>query len=192
MTVQKLGRTISRANVQQLIAVYESLVEEISTVDQRGLRLCQTLKRGVISVGPYPKVTIFESANRIMSDLVILYGVKWLLDNDVFPFESYTVEFGNENKNGFDICATANGETFVGEAFNVAPSFFHTKKTSMLKKLRAATANYKVIMFNHDAVMAGYKPKPSGNEFYVCVTIGTDKCSIVPNPRSAKERNPAL
>lgn len=36
-------------------------------------------------------------------------------------------------------------KTFVGEAFNIAPSFFNTKKTSMLKKLRDASASYKII-----------------------------------------------
>jgi hypothetical protein len=78
-----------------------------------------------------------------LSDLVILYGVKWLLDNNTFPFESYTVEYGNENKNGFDICATGNGKTLIGEAFNVAQSFFQTKKSTMLKKLAKSTADYK-------------------------------------------------
>jgi hypothetical protein len=188
MTVQKLERTISKTNAGQLIKSYEALVEEISVCNHKGLRLCQALKREVVEVGPYPTVTMFEAANRIMSDLVILYGVKWLLDNSVFPFENYTVEYGNEDKNGFDIRAAGNGETLVGEAFNVAPSFFQAKKTSMLKKLRNASADYKIIMFNHDAVEQGYKPKPGGKEFFVCVTVGTEGCSIVPMLRLTRGR----
>lgn len=37
-------------------------------------------------------------------DLVILHGVAGLLEG-VFPFTEYTVEFGNEDRNGFDIRA---------------------------------------------------------------------------------------
>jgi hypothetical protein len=95
MTVQNLETTISKTNAGQLIKNYEALVEEISIGSYRS---------------PYPTVTRFEAANRIMSDLVILYGVKWLLDNSVFPFENYIVEYGNEDKNGFDIRAAGNGE----------------------------------------------------------------------------------
>ncbi len=145
--------TLSRTNVDALITEYAastgSLGESIAKL--KGLRLLEALKRDVVGTGPYPGVTLFEAANRIMSDLVILHGVRWLLNHDVFPFDSYTVEYGNENRNGFDIRAAASGSTLIGEAFNVAQSFFQNKKNAMLKKLRdpAATADFKVIMFNH-------------------------------------------
>ncbi len=182
-------RTISKSNAGNLIAAYLTSVEEIenSLGDHKVLHLLKVLKREVLGAGPYPHVTMFEAANRILSDLVILYGVKWLLDNDIFPFESYTVEYGNENKNGFDICATGNGKTLVGEAFNVAESFFQTKKSTMLKKLAASNADYKIIMFNHDAVKASYKPKTSKSEYFVFVRVGADDSCIV--PRTAREPN---
>ena len=87
-----------------------------------------SLKREKLDHGPYRDVTLFEAANRIMSDLVILKGIRWLLDEKVFPFDAYTVEFGNENRNGFDIRAEQGGKTLVGEAFNVAPSFYPVKR----------------------------------------------------------------
>lgn len=72
-------------------------------------------------MGPYPGVTLFEAANRIMTDLVTLHGVAWLLKNKVFPFDSYAVGFGNENDLGFNIRAGGvDGETLVGEVSNVA------------------------------------------------------------------------
>jgi len=43
----------------------------------RGLRLFQYLKRNQVGLGPYPHVTLFEAANRIMTDMVILKGIKW-------------------------------------------------------------------------------------------------------------------
>ena len=175
-------RTISKTNAGSLIATYLASVEEIgnSLGDHKVLHLLKVLKREALGAGPYPHVTMFEAANRILSDLVILYGVKWLLDNNIFPFESYTVEYGNENKNGFDICATGNGRTLIGEAFNVAESFFQAKKSTMLKKLAKSHADYKIIMFNHDAVKVGYKQKPSKNERFVFVRVGTDDSYMIP------------
>ena len=179
--MQNFERTISKANAGQLITKYLELVEQVGNpvANFKNLGLLKALKREAIGAGPYPEVTIFEAANRIMSDLVILYGVKWLLDNNVFPFETYTVEYGNEDKLGFDIQATGDGKKLIGEAFNVAPSFFQIKKTSMLKKLRQTNvrADYKIIMFNHDAVERSYKPQPKNNECFVLVQVGTDDSS---------------
>jgi len=184
-------RSISKANAASLIATYLASVEEIknSLGDHKVLDLLKVLKREAVGAGPYPHVTMFEAANRILSDLVILYGVKWLLDNDVFPFERYEVEYGNENKNGFDICAAGNGRKLVGEAFNVAPSFFQGKKRSMLKKVTESNADFKIIMFNHDAVKLGYSPKPTNNEYFVFVRVGSGDSHIV--PRFACEPKPA-
>jgi len=175
-------RTISKVNAAHLIATYIASVEEIenSLGGHQILDLLKVLKREAVGAGPYPHVTILESANRILSDLVILYGVKWLLDNDIFPFERYEVEYGNEDKNGFDICAAGNGKTLAGEAFNVAPSFFQGKKRSMLKKVAESRADFRIIMFNHDAVKHSYAPKPTKNEYFVFVHVGTGDSYMVP------------
>jgi hypothetical protein len=129
-----------------------------SIVGLTGLPLLIAVKRNCLGHGPYPKVTLFEAANRIMSDLVILHGVAGLLENKTFPFTEYKVEFGNEDRNGFDIRASSDAGTLVGEAFNVAPSFFQGKKRTALKKLRdfAAGETYRLIMFNEDAPPKNY------------------------------------
>jgi len=183
-------RTISRDNASHLIATYLASVEEIenSLGDHKILDLFKVLKRKAVGAGPYPHVTMFEAANRILTDLVILYGVKWLLDNDVFPFERYEVEYGNENNNGSDICAAGNGKTLAGEAFNAAPSFFQAKKCSMIKKVAESSADFKIIMFNHDAVKSSYAPKPTKNEYFVFVQVGTGDSHTV--PRFACEPKP--
>ena len=185
MSIDAIEKTLSNDNAAQLIRRYRTLVESIGNPSSNfeGYRLLHAVKREVIKVGPYPDVTLFEAANRIMSDLVILYGVKWLLDNNVFPFSKYTVEYGNEDANGFDIRANGNGKRLIGEAFNVAPSFFQSKKAKVLKKLRkpGLSADYKIVMFNHDAVEGSYKPKPRDGEFFVIVRIGTDNSFMVPN-----------
>jgi len=67
-------RTISKANAAHLIATYLASVEEIenSLGDHRVvLDLLTALKREALGAGPYPHVTMFEAANRILSDLVI-------------------------------------------------------------------------------------------------------------------------
>lgn len=96
-----------------------------------------------------------------MTDLVIIYGVKWLLKNAIFPFDS--VEFGNDDVNDHDILSYNNGQKLIGEAFNVAPSLFQGKKAKMLKKLRSVdyTAMYRLVVVNSDAINSGYRPKCS-------------------------------
>ena len=92
-----------------------------------------------------------------MTDLVILKGMKWLLDFHSFPFEEYIVKYGNEDSNDHDINASNGGKLLVGEAFNVAPSFFQGKKNAMRKKLRSnkSGADYMIILANSDAVKDG-------------------------------------
>ena len=183
-------RAITKSNVDELIADYLALVETFgaSVAGMSGLRLLKALKRDQLKVGPYPHVTLFEAANRIMTDMVILYGVKWIVSTNAFPFETYNVDYGNEDSHGFDLRASENGRQLVGEAFNVAPSFFQLKKTAMLKKLRApeVAAEFRVLMFNEDAVPAGYRPSPLHNEFFVFVKVGDEGSYMVPGATAAR------
>jgi len=80
--------TLSRENIDQTLVEYVTSIECLgeSVAALRGVRLLEALKRDIVGIGPYPAVTLFEAANRIMTDLVILYGVRWLLRNAVFPF----------------------------------------------------------------------------------------------------------
>jgi len=185
--MHNLANKLSAANIGQQLDEYVRCVEEIRfpIANAGGLRLLESLKRDKVNAGPYPSVALFEAANRIMTDLVILYGVKWLLDKNVFPFQTYTVEFGTENNNGFDIRAENNGKILIGEAFNVAPSFFQTKKTSMLKKLRYDTqADFKLIMVNQDAVAERYNPKAEKGEYYLFVQVGSGIANVLPSSAS--------
>jgi hypothetical protein len=178
---------ISLENSERLIQKYLASIEAIGTsiLGLKGIPLIAELKRGKAGVGPYPKVSVFEAANRIMTDLVILYGVRWLLEKHRFPFESYLVEYGHENNNDFDIEATGNGKKLIGEAFNVAPSFFQGKKASMLSKLSVdpadgIAADFKLVMFNHDAVATGSRSAPPSGVQFVMVNIGTGECVVRP------------
>jgi hypothetical protein len=163
--------TIDRANVDQAVRKYEESIRDIggSILALRGIELIRELKRGKTGIGPYGDVSLFESANRIMTDLVILHGVNWLL------------EYGHENNNRFDIQATKDDRSLIGEAFNVAPSFFQGKKAAMIKKLGFdETASVKLILFNHDAVAAGYSANPPAGMKFVFVNIGTGECRMTP------------
>jgi hypothetical protein len=178
-------RTLTPKNVDRILQEFVGSIRGIegSIKGKTGLGLLEALKREKLKRGPYPGVTLFEAANRIMTDLVILHGVAWLLKEKVLPLDSYTVEFGNEDKNGFDIKANAKGKTLIGEAFNVAPSFFQIKKSSMLKKLRhnGKNADYRIIMVNDDAVANGYAPRSEAGLYYVVVNVASGKTRIVPN-----------
>ena len=185
--MKQIERTLTESNVGVITAEFYASLASIgeSIRGKTGVPLFTALKRERLVGGPYPGVSIFEAANRIMSDLVILKGVAWLLEKRVFPFSAYTVEFGNENKNGFDIRASSRGATLVGEAFNVAPSFFPTKKSSAVKKLRrdGLDATYRILMFNDDAVSPGYLPKTENGLHHVLVGVKTGLVQVMPEPR---------
>jgi hypothetical protein len=178
-------RDLDNQNIKAIISNYENSFAEVGHAIQglKGKPLIEALKRKRVEIGPYPHVTLFEAANRIMSDLVILHGVKCLLGADSFPFDSYKVELGHENNNDFDIIANNGSETLVGEAFNVASSFFPVKKNAALKKLRTKSQSptYQILMFNHDAVKDSYRPKPRTGEYLVFVDITESVSRIVPN-----------
>jgi hypothetical protein len=176
--------------IEQQIEEYLALIQDIgvSNVKLRGLRLFSALKRQQIGSGPYPGVSLFEAANRVMTDLVLLYGVRWLLREDVFGFSQYAVEFGHESKNKFDIMAEEDGESLVGEAFNVSRSFFPGKKSSMLKKLRTEgkKATYSIIMCNADAVEDQYAPAKGRGEYHVFVAVGAGSARMIPEKVSSR------
>jgi hypothetical protein len=179
-------RTLNESNIGAITEEFYASLAPIgeSIKGKTGVPLFIALKREKLVGGPYPNVSLFEAANRIMSDLVILRGVAWLLQNSIFPFSSYTVEFGNEDENGFDIQASSGIVLLVGEAFNVAPSFFQTKKSSALKKLRrnGSNASYRILMFNEDAVLPTYSPKPEDGFYYVLVEVESGRVQVKPNP----------
>lgn len=184
--MQQTERTLNISNIGRITEdFYQSLVSIGETIQGKtGIPLFIALKREKLTGGPYPNVSIFEAANRIMSDLVILKGITWLLQKNVFPFSSYTVEFGNEDANGFDIQARAGDVTLIGEAFNVAPSFFQTKKSSALRKLKkdSSDASYRILMFNNDAVLPSYSPNLEDGFYYILVDVESGLVKIKPNP----------
>ena len=176
-------RTLTIDNIDEEIALFEEQIKDIAIPsNMTGTALLQLLKRQPIEkTSYYSEVSYFEAANRIMTDMVILYGVKWLLRNGSFEFKSYTVEFGNENKRTHDIESEKSGsKQLVGEAFNVAPSFFQGKKSKMLNKLRSKTdAEYKFIVVNNDAVERGYQPKLSSDEYILLIDIFGDNSQLL-------------
>ena len=180
-----MDRSLNRQNIDYAIRKYISSIAEIggNISGLKGLKLLQNMKRDQVGMGPYPHVTLFEAANRIMSDLVILKGVRWLLNTQSFPFDEYIVEYGNEDSNDYDIIANQAGKRLIGEAFNVAPSFFQGKKTSMLKKLRSSeeTADFLIIVVNADAVNDIYSPKVRNKEYYLFVNVESDEARLLPN-----------
>ena len=177
-------RTLSNKNINGLIKEYMEKVESIGCLlgNKRGIHLLHSIKRIPMMEGPYPKVTLFEGANRILTDLVILYGVKYLIDNKVYNYESYDVELGVESRNEFDITSINDTERLAGEAFNVAPSFYQSKKSSAMKKFREKGGGYthKLLIINTDAVNADYFPDLEAGFKLVKVNIFDGKSIIYP------------
>ncbi len=187
--MKQIDRTLNASNIDDALSIFSSTLASVgqSILGKVGVPLFAALKREKLLHGPYRGVSLFEAANRIMSDLVILNGVAGLLKRNDLPFSSYTVELGNENKNGFDIRASEGKVDLIGEAFNVAPSFFQTKKLSALRKMRkeGVSATYKILMFNNDAVSANYHPKSQAGLYHILVDIESGQTRVMPSAFTA-------
>lgn len=183
--MQHQERDLNSANISRITQDFLGTLSEIgeSIHGLRGIALLTALKRDKLAHGPYKNVTLFEAANRIMSDLVILRGVAALLQANAFAITQYRVEFGNEDNNGFDIRGTApDGKLLIGEAFNVAPSFFQVKKLKALTKMRqkGGDATFRLLLVNDDAVRIQYRPKPAAGVHYAFVNVESGELQITP------------
>lgn len=87
-------------------------------------------------IGPYQNITIFEAANRIASDLVIINGVIQLIQNNSSLEKAcFTIRLGILHEKGKgDFTIHLHNENFEGEAFNVAPSFLNVKLRNTISK----------------------------------------------------------
>ena len=183
-SISDIPRKLNRENIDQAITNYLKLLKDIPLKINADniLQLLTDLKRKELNAGPYPNVTLFEAANRIMTDLTILYGIKQLLNGYIteINYDEYEVEFGHDNFNDNDIKANNGNTKLVGEAFNVAKTFFQTKKSKALKKIRKQIReNDKVLLiYNSDAVDKTYVPKPSRNEYHLQVELNRSKLCI--------------
>lgn len=136
-----IPRGLNRNNIETAIFDYKNLLKDVNLkIEGKNLlELMVKLKRNEMQTGPYPHVSIFEAANRIMTYLVILFGVKQILYNkfeNLKDISEIKVDLGNENSQPHDIiCKVENKEILAGEAFNVASSFFNSKKSSSIRKL---------------------------------------------------------
>lgn len=87
-------------------------------------------------IGPYKNITIFEAANRIASDLVIINGIIQLVAK--YPellVARFTLRLGILHEKGRgDFTIHLDNHDFEGEAFNVAPSFLKVKLRSTISK----------------------------------------------------------
>ncbi|MEX0813574.1 MAG: hypothetical protein WD048_15255 [Chitinophagales bacterium] len=175
--IDQIPKDLNKNNIESAISNYYGLLKNIplKIESKNVLKMLTDLKRKKIEYGPYPNVTLFESANRIMSDLTILHGVKDLLNGCIneIDFDQYTVEFGHDNYHENDITATNGQIKLIGEGFNVAKSFFQSKKASALRKMRRQKKqNDKLLLiYNSDAVSDSYKPELKQNEFHLKVSI---------------------
>jgi hypothetical protein len=158
MTLSEIKRDLNKDNIDEAINNYKTLLADVPLIieELNLFDLLKKLKREKIGRGPYPEVSIFEASNRIMTDLVILFGIKKILLGEVPTLKEFTnfkVEFGNENNNPHDIISKKGSKYLAGEAFNVAPSFFQGKKSSSIKKLINSNPppDYLILLCNDDS-----------------------------------------
>lgn len=169
----------SLQEVQREIEAFKQQVNEIDSVisANSSLELMQCLKRDIIKKGPYPHVTLFESANRILTDCVIYNTLLLIFENKIETLPSFKrveVDFGHSNKQKHDIIGfdMEGNPVFYAEAFNTAPTFFMAKLIKTRSKLKNSEKQnvVKFICFNRDACK-GYRPKNSELSYIVVDTL---------------------
>jgi hypothetical protein len=81
--VQQPERILTVSNIDAITSEFRAALALMgaSISGKTGIPLLMALKREKLGHGPYPHVCLSEAAYRIMSDLVILAGVKVLLQS---------------------------------------------------------------------------------------------------------------
>lgn len=97
-------------------------------------------------IGPYEYITVFEAANTIASDLVLINGILQLIDEGIArQDEKITLHLGTKHIKGM-------GDFLIGdkhgEAFNVAESFYSFKLQKTLSKWKDKALAY--ILVNYE------------------------------------------
>lgn len=87
-------------------------------------------------IGPYQNITVFEAANRIASDLVIINGIIQLVAKyPELKVACFTLRLGILHEKGKgDFTIHLDNQDIEGEAFNVAPSFLKVKLRNTISK----------------------------------------------------------
>jgi len=176
--------TLSSGNIDTTIERYTGSIACLSARASAltGLALLSTLGRTPVGAGPYPHLTLLEAANRIMSDLVILHGVRWLLAHSAFPFDCYRVELGGERTRGCDVSASnARGARLVGQAEALAPASFRARKRTLLRRLwrSAASVEFRILLVNYDAIAEGRLRALPAHHWLLGVDIDDGTASVI-------------
>jgi hypothetical protein len=98
--------------------------------------LIENIKRAPEKIGPYQNISVFESLNRIASDLILLSGASILFEgkyNKIVPKEIH-LKMGTTKGFDFEVNIGQN-KIIYGEAFNAAESFCKEKMRQAIHKL---------------------------------------------------------
>jgi phage gp36-like protein len=181
--MKDIPKILTVENIYKTIDEYLKLINEIKNENfDNSLEFIKYLKNGKVGMGPYPFVSFFEAANCIMTDLVILNGVKMLLEGYIpeISFKEYHVNYGNKEDQEFDIIVKSNlGTHLIGESFHVSKSLFKSKRRKSLMKLRqnqnlvnmSSIKLKSILIYNKEAVNNGYIPKLNKNEYFLEVEL---------------------
>ena len=69
-SINEIPCELNNLNIDKVIKDYKSLLNQIPLLlkSDNTLEFLKKIKRDKVNYGPYPNVTLFESANRIMTD----------------------------------------------------------------------------------------------------------------------------
>lgn len=177
VTTPTRRKLLTADNVGHEIAAYLRLLAtwSVPALPVQPIPLFLELKRKKVSAGPYPDVSIFELANRVMSDLVVLFAARHLLCERVLVKRVERLDVVLGTAHGLDVSGEfEDGGRLVGECFNVSQSFLPAKLAKARRDLRRQPCITKVIAFNHDAVPQSEPYKRDDEFVYLLVNVAAE------------------
>jgi hypothetical protein len=107
---------------------------------------------------------------RNLRDRTILYGMKWLLEQDVFDCNGYTVHWDADDA-VYEIEANVGHQPLRGRAFFEAESGFEERLTEAQNDLDLSGAAVKLILASSHDLSNNFRPDLAAGQFLVLVDI---------------------
>lgn len=140
----------------QLLKEFPLHLSKINNTTDSIIFLKRKISETPKTIGIYKNITVFEAANRIATDLVIINGILQLLNSelkDIKQKTKFSIRLGNKHIDGKGDFTIGDKE---GEAFNVANSFFRTKYYKTTSKWEKSESNLSYIFVNQEAIPKGF------------------------------------
>jgi hypothetical protein len=176
----KIENKLNINNIDKTIELYINSMREMDTCisAETVFELLRKIKRQPVTKGPYSGfgIALLEATNRMLNDLVILYGVKDLLRGRYkeINFPEYVVNYGDNNvQDSYDIVAEYEDKKLVGIAFSTLQNILKHRRWKSRNRLIKNFDNdvFKIIMFDDYEITKTITNEVDRNVYFMGVKV---------------------